>query len=397
MKERFPYRDAIAIGSDHYNTLWLVRALGMAGFEPTAIIVGACKEKSFVGKSKYCKQCFVLKQKNELLPLLQGLQFSQKTVILTSGDVYEELLDQNFDLLSDNYYLCNVDQKQNGVRYWMDKRNQLERARKCGLKVPFSKSFDLNAESNDFTDVIYPALIKPEVSAGSTKNAFRICHNEGELREALNEVKYICSKVVVQEKISHEAEYLLYGVSLGEEVIIPGGDYKLISCTDINNLGMHVYGYVTSQHPEQFKDIDCVKEFVKSIGYKGIFSVELMLTQNDYCFLEINFRNDGTSYLFTQAGVNIPAIWAASCYGYDLSVFPKEFIRDKTYGLNEVNYLKYGLKKEGFIKSIKNVRRTKAFSLCMKGDMKPSLYKVIYNPKIVKLTDNVIVIGGGAS
>ena len=54
MKDDLKYRDVLVVGADHYNTLWLNRALGMAGFIPTCIIYGVTK--SFVGKSRWCKR-----------------------------------------------------------------------------------------------------------------------------------------------------------------------------------------------------------------------------------------------------------------------------------------------------------------------------------------------------
>lgn len=372
------YREVVVVGANHYNTLWLIRALGMAGFTPTVIIVGKKIKKSFVCKSKYAKSCFSVFNDKELIDLLVGLNFERRTVVLTMADVYAKWLDKAYDTLISKYILNNCDDKQGGIINWMDKECQMACAKKCGLSVPYSEKYDL-CQEYDYSKVKYPVLIKPEISTDATKEAFRICKSESELKQALCEVKKLCNKVLLQEYIEHDNEYLMCGVSLGDEVIIPGGDYKMITCSDVNNMGMHTYGFVSGEYPPQFKDIEKIKGMVRAMKYKGIFSVELMLTKDNYYFLEINMRNDGTSYLTTQAGVNLPSIWTAFCYGQDLANYPTTFKREKTYGMNGVNYIKYGLKKVSIIDTIKNFFRTKAFSIYKAGDVKPLLYKIIYH------------------
>lgn len=372
------YKEVVAVGSDHYNTLWLVRALGMAGFEPTAIIVGGIRGRSFVGKSKYCKHCYCISSLNDLLLSLDNLRFPHRTVLIATSDRVAELVDQNYAQLSAKYILCNCNQKEGGLCFWMDKEKQMSYAKEAGLPVPYSKTFDLSNEV-DFHDVKYPALLKPEVSAEASKAAFRICKDEKDLQDAIEDIKNVCSRVIVQEYVQHENEYLMYGVAVGNEIIIPGGFFKTITCSDTQNLGMHVFGYISACHPPQFDGIEAVKRFVKSINYQGLFSVEVMITKEHYYFLEINMRNDGTSYLTTQAGVNIPAIWTAYCYGYDWQKYPTSFKRERTYGLNEMNYIKYGIKKTGIVGTIRNVIRAKAFSLFKSNDIKPLIYKIIYH------------------
>lgn len=372
------YSEVVVVGANHYNTLWLVRSLGMAGFKPTVVIVGSKVERSFVCKSRYCKQCFSVYNSKELIESLLHFKFSQKTVVLTMADIFAKWLDDNYDLLSAKYYLCNSNNKQGEVSFWMDKEQQLAVAQRSGLSVPYSEKYNLLQE-NDYSKVQYPVLIKPEIATEASKDAFRICHNAKELKCALHEVKNMCANVLIQEYIKHEHEYLMYGASLGEDIIIPGGDFKLMTCSDVNNMGMQVFGYVSAKHPAQFKDIEAVKQMVRNMKYEGLFSVELMLTKDKYYFLEINMRNDGLSYMTTQAGVNLPAIWAAYCYGYDLSKFPTSFKRDKTYGMNEVNYFKYGLKRVSFFETIGNFLKAKAFSLYKFGDFKPLVYKIIYH------------------
>lgn len=53
------------------------------------------------------------------------------------------------------------------------------------------------------------------------------------------------------------------------------------------------------------------------------------------------------------------------------------FKREITYGMNEINYIKYTLRRQSFIKSVSEILKTKAFSLIKLNDMKPVLAKIV--------------------
>lgn len=126
-------RHAIAIGTDHYNTLWLVRSLGMAGFYPIAVIINN-HHRSFVGASRYCRECYIINSNENAIKLLVSLQLEDKPPIIASSDSVAELLDVNFDYLSSKYVLHNCE----------GKGGMLEAANKSGLTTPFSISLNLN-------------------------------------------------------------------------------------------------------------------------------------------------------------------------------------------------------------------------------------------------------------
>lgn len=365
---------AIAIGSDHYNTLWIIRSLGMAGFYPIAVILSD-RGGSFVGASRYCKECYIINGKNEAIRCLMSLQLQEKAPIIASGDPAAELLDANFDILSSKYVLHNCEGKGGRISYWMDKARMLEAASKCGLTIPYTKALDLNKDI-ELDEVQFSCLIKPEVSASSTKNSFRVCKSHDELKSALLDVKKGCSKVVLQEFIQKDYEFLLYGVrTLNNEIVLPGGLRKVHLCDSLNNMGMMSYSYVTSEIPKQLGTFDSIKTFLENIDYHGVFSVEFMITDDKAYFIEINLRNDGTVYCTTQAGVNMPALWAASVYGLESSYMPRNYKRKRTYGMNETNYVKYTLRSQSLINSISEILKVKAFSLIKWNDMRPLFAK----------------------
>lgn len=371
-------KEVLIIGNDHYHTLWLIRSYGMAGYKPSCIVVGCASQKSFVEKSRYLDKCFFVETIDEIPDFLLQLSFAERVVVEASGDPVAEILDKNYDVLSSKYILHNCNNKQGQVLYWMDKKNMLKKAEECGLAIPHTLSLNLN-ENVDLSNVTYPCLLKPELSAESSKNSFRICNDEKELQTAVESLESELSSVIVQDYINRDYEFLIYGVSTKEEVFMPGGLRKLYTCSSENNLGMMTFGYVSSEIPEQIGNFEKITKFVREIGYLGLFSIEFMITKDKAYFLEINLRNDGTCYITTQAGINLPAIWAASCYHENPKLLGRNFIRKRTYGMNEINYLKYSLRELGVVQSIKNVCKTSAFSLFMKEDIKPFAYKFIYH------------------
>ncbi len=370
--------NVIVAGGDHYNTLWLIRSLGMGGFKVTAVIINPSFHKSFVCKSRYCNESYIVNDIDEMIHQLCQFSFGYKVPVFTNGDAVAIALDESYELLSHKYILHHCNHKQGGIKYWMDKSNMLSLAQKVGINTPYSLSVDLNRDSLNYELISYPCLIKPEVSAVASKNLFRICNDEKQLKQAIKEIWRDCTNVLIQEYVKRDYEYLVYGVSTEDEVILPGGLRKVHTCSDTKNLGMASYAYLSDEIPNQLESFDCIRRFVREMGYYGLFSVEFMITKDKAYFLEINLRNDGTCYFTTQAGVNIPAIWASTALGRGTSDLRKSLVRTRTYGMNEINYIKYTLKAQSIVTSCREIMCAKAFSLCKWNDMLPVLAKVYY-------------------
>ena len=320
--------NVIVVGADHFNTLWLIRCLGMVGFNPFCIVVSE-KTRSFVVKSKYCRDYEIVDSYESMLAILLEKDYTDKPLIFTSGDAIAEYLDNHLDLLLGKYILQHCKNLQGKLSYWMNKDKMLAKAVECGLPIPVTRSYS-TTQQIDATEINFPCLLKPELSAEASKDNFRICKNVLEFGEAINEIKNTCSRIIVQEYINSEYECVVYGLSTDNEICLPGTLRKIHTCTSNNNLGMVAYGCLSSEIPPQIGDFDNIKKFIRAIGYKGLFSVDFMITKDKAYFLEINLRNDGTCYITTQAGVNLPAIWAYSAMGLDSSHLPRSFKRRYT-------------------------------------------------------------------
>ena len=81
---------------------------------------------------------------------------------------------------------------------------------------------------------------------------------------------------------------------------------------------------------------ELIEKFIEKVDFYGLFSVEYLVYQGKAYFIEVNWRNDGTSHLFYQAGANLPLLWVESCLGHDVSkvstkVAPKSFFIDEIF------------------------------------------------------------------
>lgn len=365
----------VAIGSDHYNTLWLVRSLGMAGFYPIALIISE-HNISFVGSSTYCKECHIVQNISSAIECLMSLNIKERVPVIASSDSAARLLDSYYDLLSSKYILHDCEGKAGRITYWMNKENMLKMAEECGLSVPISIS--INTDSFEIlSEIPYPCLVKPKISALSSKNSFRICNDKEDLIKSIKEIRHECKEVIIQELIQKDYEFLIYGTrTIDDEIVIPGGLRKVHICNSLNNMGMMSLAYCTDEIPIQLNNLDNIKAFLKKLDYHGVFSIEFMITKDKAYFLEINLRNDGTVYCTTQAGVNIPYLWSASVYGLDMKNIPRVYKRSRTYGMNEPNYLKYTLKSQSIFQTVKEIIKVDAFSLIKANDMKPLFAKI---------------------
>ena len=368
--------DTFVIGADHYNTLWLVRSLGMAHLHPGCIVIKK-QTTSFVGASKYCEKCYIVSSYEKALSIMMSLSIKHRLPVIASGDEAAAFLDGHYNELSPKYILHNCSNKGGQILYWMDKGYMLQQAFASGFTIPFTKTLKLDDELY-LDDIPFPCLIKPEVSALASKKNFRICNTIDDMKKAISEVKSQCERVVLQEYIRSQYEYLVYGVrTMQDEIVIPGGLRKLHTCSNTSNMGMMAYAYTSSDVPLQLGNFSTIKNFLKALDYHGVFSVEFMITDTNAYFLEINLRNDGTVYCTTQSGVNIPALWAMSALGKNISKLSLKYKRKRTYCMNEINYIKYTLMHQSGVRSISEIFKVKAFSLIKWNDMRPVFAKVM--------------------
>ena len=373
------FTNAIVFGADHYNTLWSVRTLGMAGIKVTLIILADNIQKSFVAKSKYVTFFYQLYNNQEVIELLKSLDYNTgKIPLYSTGDKYASLIDKHYSELSNKYFLFNCGDKQGGIVHWMNKKAMTEEAKKCGFLVPWTKHVSLN-DNETYQDLKYPCIIKPLISAEASKLNFRICNDEAEVQKAILDIKENCTDILVQEFIKPDYELSIIGMRHRKTntILIPGLIHKLATCTSYYNLGMTTKAYLDSEEMNQYLDKKVISSFLRNIDYDGLFSIEFFVKGSNVYFLEINMRHDGNLFLYTSSGVNLPYIWGMMSLGEKIEDKDMMMKRKRTYGIIEISFIKYSNWFQP-ITILKDWWKTDCYSIFSWKDIKPFFYKFIY-------------------
>lgn len=372
-------REVVAVGGDHYNTLWVVRSLGLAGFTPTVIVVNPHGRHSFVTRSRYVKAAFVVPDECAMIDVLRRLPFTQRVALLSSSDGASDHIDRHYDELSVKYFLPTCGGRQGALSAWMDKRRMTDLARRVGFLVPWGMEADAdNYRAVDVSRVPYPCIVKPLKSSRGQKTDFSICQTPDELNARLSGLCGQGINVLVQEFIKPDFEISVLcmrdrdsGVNL-----IPGLLHKVGTCQSVRNLGMPTYAYAeTTLSP--YVDAAVVDRFLEEVDYDGLYSIEFFVRDGKAYFLEINLRVDGDLFVYTAGGVNMPALWVAGKTGAAIPDASTALRPRRTYGMTEVSYVKYlPWRRPGRV--LKDLFRADVYSIWWRRDPKPFLYKFIY-------------------
>lgn len=361
----------IIIGGLHHNTLGVIRSLGEDEIKPNNMIIVLIgkniNKKNIISKSKYTSEENIayLESDSEIVSwMLEHKQKMKSSCVICCSDGSAEEVIKNQKLLKDYYLIPGLNMN---VEQLMDKSVQNEIANKVGMNIPKNiiVSIDQFFEWN-----LFPCITKPIKSVeGGGKADIHIINTNDELKEVLPTIS--AKHIEIQQYVDKEIEYQLIGCSLnaGETIIIPGFTTILRQPSNTNT------GYLKYSPISKLNyDKKAVEDFIKEIGYSGLFSVEFIRDKQgiDY-FLEINMRNDGNAYCVKCAGVNLPFIWCASLLGKDITKLKKD-ISKSVYFIPDFIDAKMGIESVGFIKWVYQFFAAKSHSLYSVRDMKPFLF-----------------------
>lgn len=372
-------REVIIIGGDHYNTYGIVRSLGEKGILSTVFIQGQ-NLGSFVLKSKYIKGGKVLLTDDELLKSLEGYDLEKKPVVFCCSDQALSFVLNYYERLIDRFILP-VCKDFKLTKSLIEKDYITAFAEQHGVNVPHSWT----AKNRRIpSGIIYPVITKPLTSISGHKTDLVVCFNEEELKQVLERPDH-CADYQIQQYIEYEKEVSILGCVLADgEVFFSGCIDKLRTCM----IGTSSYA-VMVDNTLLGSEKTRLETLLKATGYTGLFSAEYLLKDGRYYFLEVNFRNDGNTYVATSAGINLPYIWYSSCCGERSDKikgrFPCYFMLDLEDFIAR--------KKNGVSFSQWNRDRKKAhcFLVFDKNDTKPFWTKVcLYNKELCKAYFNGI-------
>ena len=242
-----------------------------------------------------------------------------KPVVFVSNDLDATILNDNYDNLVD---YCFFEGSPSGnVNQYRNKSKGNALAHSCGFILP-SNEIIMNAEDIHNINCKYPIVVKANNSIYGGKSVMKKCLNN---REAFDFISTIAQKdfpLQIQEFIEKEYEIMLLGCSLygGRKVICPIANRKIRHYPNPMGLGSYSESLAVYKSDELKKLVSKIEMYLNAIEYTGNFSAEFLYSKGHYYFLEINLRNDGTSYLSTKSGFNLPDLVCRSFINDNISI-----------------------------------------------------------------------------
>ena len=289
----------VIIGPTHHNTYSMVRCFGENGIKPDVILYG--KTDSYILQSLFVNKGHVVDEAVEAIKKLE--QCYQEAVVIACADDIASLMDLRYDELTERYHFFNCGSTGKLTQY-MDKSVQAIIATEVGFKVPES----LDVKSNDLLEkeLPYPCIIKPLESIHGGKN-IQICRTKEDLPLAIANFNPK-ERLLVQEFVEKDFEIVVVGLSFADRVEIPAYIHK-----HRDTKGGTTYSTVMSIETLLPAVLKSCKSLISKMNYQGLFGVELINKGNEYYFVEVNLRNDATTYAIAVAGCNLPLAYWKLC------------------------------------------------------------------------------------
>ena len=353
----------VVIGGDHYNTYGIVRSLGEEGINSDVLILGCKDMESFVLRSKYVANGLGCETHKCAIAYLN--QKKEKSIIICCSDEAEELVLSHHDELSANYILPVCEDYKETSRL-MNKDAITELAKQYRISTP--ETWQVINRTIP-AGINYPCITKPITSTGGQKSDIVVCQNEKEL-EAVVEDENRCADYVVQEYIEFEKEVSILGAVLANgEVRLSGCIDKLRTCMiGTTSFGMMVDNTILGDN------VPKLEAMMKGTGYRGLFSAEFLMKDNKFYFLEVNFRNDGNTYVATASGQNLPLQYVQSVMGIELK---KDCISYPCYFMLDIeDVLALHRNRVSIGQWRKDLRKAKTCLVYSKEDRRPFVMKL---------------------
>lgn len=358
------------LGGDHYNTYGVVRSLGEKGIISNVAIIGTHSNDSFVLKSKYIEMGDAFIEKDESINfLISNASKFCKNILICCCDDAEELVMDHYKELRELFVLpiCDSIESQ---KAFMNKSVITKLAEGHGLTTPNT----WKAVNRQIPDVItYPCITKPETSTSGRKSDIVKCRNREELENVIYD-QHRCSDFTIQQFIEFEKEISILGTVLYDGTIVFSGCIEKIRTCMIgtSSFARMVDNSIIGDNKEK------LVKLLKSTTYRGLFSAEFLLKDGILYFLEVNFRNDGNTYVATASGLNLPYLYVQSWLSQDkfeipVPKFPCYFMLDIEDFISNVlsgrtNYVEW----------IRNLHQVDCCLVYNKKDKRPFQKKLIY-------------------
>lgn len=360
----------IVFGNDHTNSVGVIQSLGKAGYKPVGLLYG--ERTDLVKSSKYTSSIITARDPQACIDKLLETTFdaNARIPIIATCDMAALTLERNADRLKVRFIFEHSTHYT--LEYLAKKEIQVRLATEAGFHVP--KTWNLKDSKTIPDDVCFPCLIKPSVSCEGAKSDIRVCKTKKELESNLDSLKYT-KNVLLQQYIERDYEISILGCGLSTgKCIIPAIENKLTLYPKY--VGLECLANMQPLDDHEIKS--SIENLIASIGYVGLFSVEMMhcKTNGKFYFTEINLRNDGAEAFVTKYGANLPLNHVEDLIGLPLTeqkeFHPGYYIWDFHHFLSLIH------RDISLCTWIKEIKQSNGFMLYFKEDKKP-FYKQYSN------------------
>ena len=299
----------VVIGGSNPNTLGLLRSLGYSGYSVELLLTRPNLKGASIRFSRYAGKIHCLPAGKSIVQMLKETYANESTppILLHGSDSIAGQLDDAYEELNGLFRFFNASGRS---RFFLDKSNTFPLAKASGLDI--IKTWRMKDIDAIPSDVEYPVLLKGNNSLDFNKGDIVICRDEDELKR-----RFVRGRdLLIQEYIENGCELDLAGISInhGRKVMCP------VVVRKLRNSLQSTADYVKIEPVEDYPmvDVSVVSDFLKRIGYEGLFSLDLISRGRKCYFLEINLRHGANGCLYTAAKVNFPAMWVKYCSGEDV-------------------------------------------------------------------------------
>ena len=319
----------VIIGHGFTSRLALIRSLAELGCEITVVVmvlhdrlgrlvhfeggrpVDCCSK--YVSRYLYCAG----QDEEALIGLLLSkcVRSGQKTILVPDSDFSAAVVDRHQERLKEHFLFPHIGHKPGAVKHWMDKTVQKALAAEVGLPVAGGCTVPVRGGAYEMPAAVrYPCFTKPLATISGGKGFLRRCEDEAALRRVLDGVAQMFpdTDVLIEDYKPIDTEYAVVGFSDGEQVVIPGVIEFVENCR--SHFGIAREGKI--RPVAGFEDLLALfTEFVRRIGFCGLFDIDFWESGGVVYFDEMNFRFGGSGYAYTAMGANLPARFVHAMLG----------------------------------------------------------------------------------
>lgn len=370
--------EVIIVGGDHHNGLGLARIFGINKIVVHSIVISDNK-KSFLEKSKYVNDCYVyLDERTAFDKIIERFGKGRDHMfVIPYSDAAALELDSRLNEFN-GFMVPSINGQQGKISELMDKSKQYYFAKENSIRMAETITYYF-AKDNDISNLVFPCIVKPVISAEGDKRDIVICDKREQLEMELAKLKEKhYERVLIQEYLKIDYEIDVFGCILSNEPFICQIPTKTIRSWPTKG-GTNSYSQILTDKEIVLKCESIIK-CLKKIGFYGLYDIELFVVGDEVILNEINFRNSGDVYMGISQGYYYPYAWTEDYVGHSIGITASP--EKESFTMTECADIRNVLVKNiKFRQWIKEYRKCEDFALKLRGDIVPAIDRYIYYVK----------------